>query len=140
MNLMLDENDIKAYIGAIIIMSISPVWQLSHYWSNNERCHNSYMSSRISSRHFHEISKMFHISIPSQEVAGDKICKVYNMYDIYIIYTTDISNDNCYIYLHAYLILSDPSISNVQERNFAKLYSPNQCLSMWRYDCIQRSA
>ena len=100
---MLDENDIKAYIGAIIFMSISPLCELSHYWSNNERYHNSYISSRISGRHFREISKLFHITIPSQEVAGDKLRKVYNIYDIYIIYATDISNDNCYIFIYIYM-------------------------------------
>ena len=52
MNLTLDENDIKAYIGAIIFMSISPVCQVSHYWSNNESRHNLYMSSRISGRRY----------------------------------------------------------------------------------------
>ena len=100
---MLDENDIKAYIGAIIFMSISPVCELSHYWSNNERRHNSYMPSRISGRPFREVSKIFHISIPSQEVIGDKLRKVYNIYDIYIIYTTDISNNNCYIFIYIYM-------------------------------------
>ena len=103
MNLMSDENDINAYIGAIIFMSISPVCQLSHYWSNNERRHNSYMSSRISGRRFREISKMFHILIPLQEVAVDKLRKVYNIYDIYIIYAIDISNDNCYIFIYIYM-------------------------------------
>ena len=101
MNLMLDENNTNAYIGAMIFMSISPVCKLSHYWSNNERSHNSYMSSRISGGRFREISKMFHISIPSQEVAGDKLRNVYNIYDIYIIYA-DISNDNCYIFTCIY--------------------------------------
>ena len=100
---MLDENDIKAYIGAIIFMSISPVCQLSHYWSNNERRHNSYMSSRISGRRFREISKMLHISIPSQEITGDKLRKVFNIYDIYIIYATYISNDNFYILIYIYM-------------------------------------
>ena len=103
MNFMLDKNDIKAYIGDIIFMSISPVCQVSHCWSNNESRHNSYISSRISSRRFHEISKMFHISIPSLEVAGNKLRKVYNIYDIYIIYATDISNDNCYIFIYIYM-------------------------------------
>ena len=36
MNMTLDEDEIKTYIGAINFMSISPVCQLSHYWSNNE--------------------------------------------------------------------------------------------------------
>ena len=57
------------------------------------------MSSRISDRRFLEISKMFHISMPSQEVTGDKLRKVYNIYDIYILYATDRSNDNCYIFI-----------------------------------------
>ena len=99
---MLDENDIKAYIGANIFMSISPECQVSHYWSNNESRHNSVMYSRISGRRFHEISKMFHISIPSQEVSGDKLRKVCYVYDIYIIYATDISNDNYYIFIYIY--------------------------------------
>ena len=100
MNLTPDENDIKAHIGAIIFMVISPVCQVSHYWSTNERRNNSYMLSRISGRRFREISKMFHISIPSQEVAGDKLRNVYDIYDIYIIYATDISNGNCYIFIY----------------------------------------
>ena len=87
MNLTLDENDIKAFVGAFVFMSISPVCQVSRCWSNNERRHNSYMSSRISGRRFHELSKIFHISIPSQEIAGDKLIlgvKVYNICYIYI--------------------------------------------------------
>ena len=81
----LDEDDINAYIGAIILIDINPMCQISHYWLNNEQRHNSYMSSRISGRRFRKISKMFHISISSQEVAGDKICKVCNIYDFNII-------------------------------------------------------
>ena len=61
------------------------------------------MSSRITGRRFREISKIFHISITSQEVIGDKLRKVYNIYDIYIIYATDISNDNCYIFIYIYM-------------------------------------
>ena len=85
MNMTLDEDDIKAYIGAIIFMSISTMHQVSNYWSNNEWFHNSYMLSRISDRRFYETKKMFHISIPSQEVAGDKLRKVCNIYYINII-------------------------------------------------------
>ena len=69
MNMTLDEDDIKVYTGAIIFMC-----QISHYWSNNERHHNSYMS------------KMFHISIPSQEVTGGKLRNKYVIYVTLILY------------------------------------------------------
>ena len=41
---------------------------------------------RFRAPHLLQISKMFHISIPSQEFAGDKLRKVCNIYYIYIIY------------------------------------------------------
>ena len=75
----LEEDDIEAYIGAIIFMSFNPMCQVSNYWSNAAELHISYMSSRISAKRFYEISKMLHISIPSQEVAGDKLRKVCNI-------------------------------------------------------------
>ena len=88
MNMTLDEDDIEAYIGAIIFMSISPMCRVSHYWLNNAELHNSYTSTSISGRRFYETSKMFHISILSQEVAGDKLRKVCNIYYINIICNT----------------------------------------------------
>ena len=82
MNMTLDEDDINAYIGAVIFTSINPVCQISRYWSNNERRHNSDKSTSISGMRFYDTSKMLHISIPSQEVAGDKLRKVCNIYYI----------------------------------------------------------
>ena len=85
MNMTLNEDNINAYNGAIIFMSINTMHQISNYWSNDAELHISYISSRISARRFYEISKMLHISIPSQEVAGDKLRKVCNIYYINII-------------------------------------------------------
>ena len=56
MDLTANVEDMKAYIGAIIFMSINPMVQISQYWSTKESYHISYMSSRISGRRFREIS------------------------------------------------------------------------------------
>ena len=79
MDLTANEEDMKAYIDAVIFMSINPMVQISQYWSTKEIYHISYMSSRISGRRFREISKLFHISFPSKEVASDKLREVTNI-------------------------------------------------------------
>ena len=77
MNLNASEDDMKAYIGALMFMSINPQVQINHYWSTDEMFHNTYMSSRISGRRFKELSKMFHVSVPSNEDPQDKLRKVF---------------------------------------------------------------
>ena len=83
MNLNASEDDMKAYIGAHMFMSINPQVQINHYRSTDEMFHNTYMSSRISGRQFKELSKMFNVSVPSNEVPQDKLRRYLLLYDYY---------------------------------------------------------
>ena len=125
---MPDENDIKAYIGAIIFMSISPVCQLSHYLSNNERRHNSYMSSRISGSVRYQ--KCFIFRFPHRKLLVISFAR-FTIYMIFILYMPQIYLMTIVIYIYMNIQLSQiRPFLNVLERNFAKLYLPNKYLSI----------
>ena len=53
-------NEIKAYLGFMIVMGINRLPEIRDYWSVDMKLNNSYISSLITRKCFEEISRYIH--------------------------------------------------------------------------------
>ena len=53
-------NEVKAYLGFMIVMGINKLPEIRDYWSVDTKLNNAYISSRITRKRFEEISRYIH--------------------------------------------------------------------------------
>lgn len=66
--------EIKAYLGFMIIMGINRLPEIRDYWSNDDKLHNTFIASRITCDCFEQISRYLHFvdntTLPSRDQPG----------------------------------------------------------------------
>ena len=64
-------NEMKAFIGILIIMGINPAASLKDYWSEKYSClRNAYISAIMSRSRFEKILCFLHLADPNQDYTG----------------------------------------------------------------------
>ena len=62
--------ELKAYLGFMIVMGINRLPEIRDYWSTDEKMHNTFIASRITRDRFEQISRYLHLvnntSLPSR--------------------------------------------------------------------------
>ena len=62
--------ELKAYLGFMIVMGINRLPEIRDYWSTDEKMHNTFIASRITRDCFEQISRYLHLvnntSLPSR--------------------------------------------------------------------------
>ena len=54
--------ELKAYLGFMIVMGVNRLPEIREYWSRDEKLHNSFIACRISRDRFEEISRYLHFT------------------------------------------------------------------------------
>ena len=54
--------ELKAYLGFMIVMGVNRLPEIRDYWSRDEKLHNSFSASRISRDRFEEIYRYLHFT------------------------------------------------------------------------------
>ena len=66
--------ELKAYLGFMIVMGINRLPEIRDYWSTDEKMHNTFIASRITRDRFEQISRYLHLvnntSLPSRNQPG----------------------------------------------------------------------
>ena len=66
--------ELKAYLGFMIVMGINRLPEIRDYWSTDEKMHNAFIASRITRDRFEQISRYLHLvnntSLPSRNQPG----------------------------------------------------------------------
>ena len=66
--------ELKAYLGFMIVMGVNRLREIRDYWSTDEKMHNTFIASRITRDRFEQISRYLHLvnntSLPSRNQPG----------------------------------------------------------------------
>ena len=66
--------ELKAYLGFMIVMGVNRLPKVRDYWSRDEKLHNTFIASRISHDRFEEISRYLHFvdntTLPARDEPG----------------------------------------------------------------------
>ena len=55
-----DMEEVRAYLGLMVVMGISRLPEIRDYWSTDPKLHNTFVSSRITRNRFEEITRYLH--------------------------------------------------------------------------------
>ena len=55
-----DLDEIKAYLGFMIVMGINKLPEIRDYWAMDDKLHNTFIASRITRDRFEQISRYLH--------------------------------------------------------------------------------
>ena len=66
--------ELKAYLGFMLVMGVNRLPEVRDYWSRDEKLHNSFIASRITRDRFEEISRYLHftdnMTLPARDEPG----------------------------------------------------------------------
>jgi hypothetical protein len=67
-------DELKAYLGFMIVMGVNRLPEVRDYWSRDEKLHNTFIASRITRDRFEEISRYLHFvdntTLPARDEPG----------------------------------------------------------------------